>query len=353
MRILHLLNYVGVGGSERYIRNLSEILNKQNHEIILLYNEDGGGLKLFNNRKIQLEMKSILDFRAAMQLKDIVEREKIDIVHTHFLRENAIAVTSKLFGMKKPVIYTRHMVTNLTPLQSSINSLYFRGNSKIIAVSKIVKAQLKEQGVGENKITIIPPPIISKIDQVDKIKPDGEFWIISLGRLSAEKGYIFFLDSLEELFSDGKFPNWKVKILGSGELEGEMKRKIDSGILKDRVEMVGFIEEPSKYLAGSDIFVNHSKEEAFGLSTLEAVQFGLPIIIPQSAGIKDYFNEENNSALMYEYGDVKGLANKISELVQDDYLRQTLTTNANNIFMDNFSQENIANRIKEIYMGEK
>ena len=151
MNILHLINYTGGGGTENYIYSLIEKVDREN--ILVVYNEKGDGYQKFENlgiNMIQMDMKSFHDIKASKKLKYICSEYKIDIVHTHFLRENFIALISKFLGNKVKVINTRHMLDKNHGLIKYINRFMTRFNHKIIAVSQAVERLLFEEISSKN-----------------------------------------------------------------------------------------------------------------------------------------------------------------------------------------------------------
>lgn len=351
MKVLHILNYVGRGGSESYIKNLVNTKNPSiTHELV--YNIDGDGLSEFKEigmKATQISMNSSLDLMAAIKIKHYVKENNVDLVHTHFMRENGIAFLSSLIGMKAPIINTRHMVSVINKNAAVLNRLFFTRNHSIFAVSSIVREKLIEEGVHPEKIITLPPPfpLIESDEAVEK--PEGEKWILSVGRLSEEKGPLFFIDALEVLFHE--VDNVKVLIIGNGRLEEETRKRIEKYHLEDKIVMLGYNPKPYHYLKSADLYVNHSREEAFGLSVVEAAQCKAPLLITQNCGASDYFNEENESALTYPFGDKGALAKKASAILKDPDLREKLVNNAEHIVTDVINREAIIAKIEKTYEG--
>lgn len=353
MKILHILNYVGRGGSESYIKNLAQTNDKNiSHELI--YNIDGGGLDEFKKLGIkatQCDLNSPFDFKAAKFLKRYVKENDVDLVHTHFMRENGIVALAKMTGLKIPEINTRHMVNAISKKAAIFNQFFFRKNAHIIAVSSIVRDQLIKEGVKAEKIITLPPPfpVVENVEPVQK--PEGEKWIISVGRLSKEKGPDFFVDGIAELFKDEALDNYKAIIIGYGDMEAELEEKIREYNLESRVQLFGYVPKPYEYLKASDLYVNHSYEEAFGLSIVEVAYCGVPIMMPDNVGAKDFFSEENHSALIYKMGDIKDFTEKAKRILKDGELQKSMTENAQTIVSRDITQEKIIQTIEQIYKG--
>ena len=351
MKVLHILNYVGRGGSESYIKNLVNANNPSiTHELV--YNIDGDGLSEFKEigmKTTRVPMYSSLDLRAAIKIKHYVKENHVDVVHTHFMRENGIAFLSSLLGMRAPIINTRHMVSVINKNAVALNRLFFTRNHSIFAVSSIVREKLTKEGVHPEKIITLPPPFpLIESDEIVE-KPEGEKWILSVGRLSEEKGPLFFIDALEILFHE--MDNVKALIIGNGNLEGETRKKIREYHLEDKIMMLGYNSKPYGYLKSADLYVNHSREEAFGLSIVEAAQCKAPLLITQNCGASDYFNEKNESALTYPFYDKRAFAEKASKILQDPDLREKLVNNAERIVTDEINRETIIAKIEKTYEG--
>lgn len=353
MKIAHLLHHVGVGGAEKYIENLHFALKTHGHELMLIYDQDGGGLKHFTSsgmKVFRVPMRSVRDVSAWKKIKQLVSEEKATLVHTHFMRENAIAVGAGLIGMKTPIVYTRHMLTQISSAAALFNRILFTRNKRIIAVSTSVKRQLTDQGAPDKKIVVIPP-ILSDVSKEEAAvsKESAERWMISIGRLSPEKGHMFLLQAIKVLFEDEDLNSWKLLIIGSGEEERRIRRFIQENGLEDRILLKGYIKDPYRYLRASDIYINHSEEEAFGLTIAEAVQCGVPVVMADNSGARDYFNRENDGALLYRYGEVTELVVALKQLIQGEELRKTLSGNATRILHEELKQEKIVSEILRIY----
>ena len=97
-RVLHLLNYAGQGGTEQYIRTLLQALEGQGVQAELACNEAGPLAQWAEARGLpvhSLAMASPFDRGAVKALAALCRDRKIDVIHTHYLRENYIALQAK------------------------------------------------------------------------------------------------------------------------------------------------------------------------------------------------------------------------------------------------------------------
>lgn len=157
----------------------------------------------------------------------------------------------------------------------------------IITVSKTVENSFKEVYGQESKVSTIFNPIDvadikirgqEGIAEFDK----GVLNLVTVGRLVSQKGYDILLRVVKHLKEDGF--NFKLRILGEGELYGKLLAYIEENSLQDYVELVGFKKNPYPYIANSDLFVCSSRSEGYSLVIAEALVLGVPVISTYCSG---------------------------------------------------------------------
>jgi glycosyltransferase involved in cell wall biosynthesis len=154
------------------------------------------------------------------------------------------------------------------------------------------------------KISYIPNPL--SFQNPNKIFRKKNI-ILAAGRLDKIKGF----DLLIDRFSENKkiLKNWKLNIAGDGDEYNSLLNKIKSKKLEGKVNLLGGVTDMSKLYEESKIFIMSSHYEGFGMVTLEAMQFGLPIISNINDGskllVKDSFN-----GFIFDFND-QGLFSKI------------------------------------------
>ena len=104
----------------------------------------------------------------------------------------------------------------------------------------------------------------------------GEKLIVSVGRITYQKGQWHLLRAIKKLSDDG-IPV-RLLILGDGELRTALEKQAVQLGISDRVRMPGFVENPYRYMAQADVFVMSSLYEGFSNAILEALACGVPVI---------------------------------------------------------------------------
>jgi glycosyltransferase involved in cell wall biosynthesis len=150
-----------------------------------------------------------------------------------------------------------------------------------------------------------------------KNKIDKENIIISSGRLDKIKQF----DLLIKVFANIKHNNYKLIILGEGSERKNLQELINNYNLTNRVFLIGYVNNSDEYLKKSKIFVCTSKYESFGLVSVEAMEYGLPVVSFDFPAAK-FISGENNSLVLVPQDNIKALTEQIDELIDNqDYYK--------------------------------
>lgn len=144
-------------------------------------------------------------------------------------------------------------------------------------------------------------------------KPFPEKLVLFLGRLTAQKGPEFFLQIAARVLRENR--NVRFVMAGTGE---KLKELIESGAyhdVGDRFHFTGFLDKQkvNELLSMTDVYCMPSVSEPFGLSALEAAQYGIPAVISKQSGVAEVLTR----ALKADYWDVELMARHIATLLND------------------------------------
>ena len=313
-------------------------------------------------KMIPLRMNSPVDMKAARQLKKLCRQLSINVIHTHFLRENYISILSKIAGNRVTIINTRHMLFENSRKVVLLNRVFTLFNSRIIAVSGHVRDRLIREGISEKKISMIYNGVDP--DEWNCSSPanfrkdmgiaDEDMLITSVSRFSPEKGHDFIIDVIgymkknsSALGLTGK--KYKFALAGVGPLEEAIKEKIKANGLQDDVFLPGYVDNVKEMLRDSDIFIAHSENEALGIAILEAMASGLPVITTDSGGTSEIVNEREQTGILVDYGDVQGYAEGLAMLINDSQLRRKYSDNGMRIVKERFSLDKTVAETYNLY----
>jgi glycosyltransferase involved in cell wall biosynthesis len=375
IKVLHLINYLGTGGTEKYIYSLAAKLHNRLCRFYIAYSVEGNGRMPFEKSGVdllKLEMKSPFDIGAARKLKKFCSHHSIDVIHTHFLRENYIAILSKIIGNRVKIINTRHMLLESSKAVIAANRFFTQYNDKIIAVSAKVKEQLLKEGIRPDKVKLIYNGIDP--EQWNTHTPlsfrreagiaEDEIVIASVARFSPEKGHEFLLDGIrtfkdmlnsiptkDTITSDLKNTRFRFVLVGDGELHGQIVKKAKALGLHDDILFTGYRQNIKDILKSSDIFISHSSSEAFGISILEAMASGLPVIATDSGGTAEIVNDRLKSGILIDYGDKEAMAVSIILLLQNRELMNEYIENGYKIIREHFNLDKTSEETYNLYAG--
>ncbi|MDJ0646049.1 MAG: glycosyltransferase family 4 protein [Flavobacteriaceae bacterium] len=197
--------------------------------------------------------------------------------------------------------------------------LYPRSKGFIAQTKRAADFKIKKF---DNKLNIkIIPNAIKEIDVVDEPKKNI---IVSVGRLSYEKGHDRLIEAFAKL---NGVHNWKLLLAGSGPLLEQLRKLSKDLDLFDRVEFLGKVQNIDRLLSGASIFVLPSRLEGFPNALCEAMSAGLPCICFDSIPTETIV-ENNVNGIVVEEGDIEQLASALKFLIENESERKRIGKNA-------------------------
>lgn len=226
-------------------------------------------------------------------------------------------------------------------LERPIGRVYRR--VAVEAVSESTRNDLVSRGLPAESIVVIPNGVDLELYSPDPAEPKFEEpTLLYLGRLKQYKRVDLILRALALLRDEGVHA--RLIIAGQGDAADDLRRLRSELGLEDRVEMPGFVGEELKrnYFRRAWIHLLTSPKEGWGITNLEAAACGTPTIASDSPGLRDSV-VDGVTGYLVPHGDVRALADRIRELLEDTELRERLGEQARE-FADGFSWDRAAER---------
>jgi glycosyltransferase involved in cell wall biosynthesis len=335
------------GGAQKYIFETACNLKKDGYNLIVGSDDD-------NDARIVLEMRkygihhvklpfSSGGFRMIESFKgllNVLKDYKVDILHCNDRKSAPIGkIVSDLLGIR--MVYTAHNVFN----NKKITRFSFGKN--IIAVSEGVKKNLLEYfKIDPAKITVIYNGTSIKKPSVDtnlRILKEFDFQendrIISfIGRLSEQKGVFYLLEALREVII--QFPYVKLLIIGEGELREDLKTTMLSFGLQSNVLFCGNRKDVAGLIEISEFMISPSLWEGLGISTIESITLGKPVIASSVGGLPEVITDGINGRLVPPK-DSKALATAICSFLRDPVMVKRMGEEAQKIAKEKFSSKKV------------
>jgi glycosyltransferase involved in cell wall biosynthesis len=344
--------YQQFGGEDAVVRAERELLERHGDEV-LLYARHNDETKTFSAfQKAAFFPQTVYSWKSSGEISDVVHGFKPDVAFVHNVYPLlSPSVYHKLHALGVPAVQVLHNFRPFCP-----NGFYYtqgqiceacRGGNYLNAVRKrcykdsyalsglyaltlgsnrlagmvnkvagficlteFFKIKMQEAGVPDSKLFVRPnfvyaPPLSSDAGAAGN-------YAIYMGRLSPEKGCWTLIHAFEKL------PQVPLKILGTGPLEQELKDYVSAKGISN-IQFLGFKSGDEKWqlLRKSLCLVVPSEwYENFPVTVLEAFMASKPVIAARMGGLP-YIVEDGQSGLLFDAGDVGGLAQKIQQLADD------------------------------------
>lgn len=273
--------------------------------------------------------------------KDSNIQSEFDVIHAHDWLTFRAALRLKQ-QTSLPLIVHLHSVERDraggnagNPLVREIESMALLMADKIVAVSQHTKDMIvADYDVPANKIAVVHNSVdkdmLDPLDDTNayhylaSLKAQGYRVVVNVGRLTLQKNLVNLLYAAKEVIA--RAPKTIFLLVGSGEQYFELIHlAADLGIAKN-VIFTAFQRGKNwrDSYAIADLFVMPSISEPFGLTALESIGYGTPVLISRQSGVAEVVK----NCLKVDFWDVHEMANKITALVQNDVLRDELHKNA-------------------------
>ncbi len=336
------------GGAERLVSNLTIHLSKKYNIFILtvyhfknLYPHIGHYYSLKENlgviRKILNSLKFLTIIRP-LRIYSVIRKISPDFILSSMDITNVYSILSKyifrfniplfvyvqnnpIMRYKKKLKYLKFLIRELYPIKS-VNKIITisKGLEKILENYYCIKKDKLQTILNAIDLKLINKKKKEKISMYDKLFDDVNIIkFITIGRLVDQKGHNYLIDSFFEVKK--QVPNSKLIIIGDGTLRQKLEMQIKKRGLKDDVLLLGFKENPIKYLAKSDIFVLPSKYEGLPTVLLLALACGLPIISTDCDTGPREILDNGKYGLLVNVMDIEDLVSKMILLAKNNELK--------------------------------
>lgn len=366
-KILFAVHTLQVGGAERVLLNILKNIDKDKYDITVLalvndgiYIEELKKIKeihykyIFNpfckqrkesettflykmGRKLvsqiwKIYLFLIKHFPRMLYKKGIKEKYDVEIAFLEGKVSKIIANSTNHDSKKIAWIHTdiHNESRNKVFKSNEEEKECYKKFDKIICVSEEVKKRfIKKTGIHENVYVQINPipskEIIEKAKEpIEEVLSRNGYVVSTVGRLVKEKGYDRLLEVHRRLIIEGiTHTLW---IIGDGEEKKNLESYIKKNNLEQTVNLLGFKENPYKYVKNSDIFVCSSRVEGLSSAVLEATILEKVIVSTDCPGAKEILGSDGQAALIVK-NSTEGLYNGLKQILTDSTKREELKQN--------------------------
>lgn len=247
-------------------------------------------------------------------LKRAINEIQPNVIHAHWIIPQGFVTSLLPRKYKVPFVVTTHG-GDIFGLQGKVPTAMkrhtLRNAKRITVVSNAIKDEILKKIDNKLKIEVIPMGVDSKLfspkkkDNSIKIKYKiGGPFLLFVGRLAEKKGVKYLIDAMPEVVNN--FPKAKLMIIGTGDLEKELKDQAKKLKIEKNIIFTGAIQNKDlpKYYATADIFVGPSviakggDREGLPVTLMEAMASGCVVIASDLEGNKDIIEDGKNGFLV-------------------------------------------------------
>lgn len=350
-KITILALHLGYGGIEQYLSSLCKMIQDDYKvEIITTYKlQDKPAFEFDKNIKIKYlinkgpnkeELKTAIKEKAFLNILKEGIKTIIILYKKIFYNIEAVEntnskyiITTRDFQNYIAGEYSRQEIIKIATEHNYHNNNKKYINTLIESVSKtnyfvLVSEELKE--FYSNKVSATCLYIPNVIDNLPKKEAKGNsHTLISIGRLSKEKGQIDLIDVVSII--KNKYKDIKLYLIGDGEEKEKLEKYIKKNKLEKYIILTGFLakKDIELKLLESSVFVTTSHTESFGLVVLEASSYKLPVVAFDSAkGIKALLSDGNG--ILVSDRNKNKMAKEIIKLFEDKEHYEKIATKGYN-----------------------
>jgi glycosyltransferase involved in cell wall biosynthesis len=363
MRLTLVISSLQAGGAERVMTTLANYWTAKGWEISILTFDDGATPPFYNiDEKVfhtPLDIASnsknsvaglMNTLKRVQVLRHAIRDSRPDAIISFMERTNVITLLA-VRGLNIPTIISERC----NPKLNSIGKSWEQLRQWTYPLADLIVVQSK--GVLEyfpprmqTRACVIPNPVVpphinDALNHSGLNEPDvpatgllGGPTIISMGRLSRQKGFDYLLQAFAHLKPHHR--NWKLTILGEGPQRKELESLRRSLLLEDSAFLPGSVANPNAFLKQASLFVLSSRYEGFPNALCEAMACGLPVIAADCEYGPQDIVRHNVDGLLIPREDGNALISAMNQLMTSRQERDRLARRASEV-IDRFALERV------------
>lgn len=362
IKILQTIRQGKIGGGETHVINLVEALNKDLYESVVLSFTKGpmvDHMEALGIKTYVIETETPFDFTKWAEVKAILEKENIDLVHAHGTRANSNTNSSaRKLGI--PVLYTVHGWSFHPDQNFLLRNLRIWGEKYLVNHSTLTlcvsDSNLNDAG---KEFEMKRAQVIKSGINLKKFNPDGLFTdvrkelciaadVVLIGyivRVTKQKDPLTLIRAIALMPED---PKVKFLLVGDGDLKQEVIQMAKELNVFERIIFVDFRQDIPDVLNAIDIYCLPSLWEGLPIGLLEAMAMRKAIVATAIDGTEEVIHHLENGLLIPVKSPEK-LAEALLLVAGQQELRDKLGRNAAKTIAHDFSIERMTEKIEKVY----
>lgn len=372
--------YKGGGGPDKTILNSAALHDKSRVYVLVTYIRQPGDdefqiadmAKSLGINYVDLVDRKMLDWTCICQLKELICKEKIALLHTHDDKTMLYGFILKYLVPGLRIMYTCHSHSEYAreSFDNSYNYLQFILRKKfilclmrqhaapILTISENTRQRLIRGGLKQDNVTVIYNGIDIDHWCRSKAKPclrkelnleENDLLVGTVARITYDKDFPTFFEVARRVTK--QMPNVKFVIVGDGygdELE-QAKMDVAALDLEHTVYFTGHRTDLRDIYSSFNLFLMTSLTEGLPNTALEAMAMEVPVVSTAVGGVPELVVEHENG-LLCPVGDAEALAASVSSLLQQPQLRQEMARKSRKRIEDKFNFSKRVRLLEDFYL---
>jgi len=278
-------------------------------------------------------------------------REDFDIIHAHF-PNMGMRYMEVMGTLNVPMVISFRGLSFPAPLMENPEAFnqIFEQAPRFIAVADYLRKLAAEHGCDPEKVYVLPTEV-----DTDYFRPEDRRGrerivpvILTVGRLSWEKGYPYAMEAMARLRDQGV--SFEYRVVGGGKGKAEVLAAIEDFGLEDRVKMLGPLQrnDVREQMQQADVFLLPSLVEGIGGVLLEAQATALPVVATNAGGLSEAVLHEKTGFIVPRR-DPEAIALKLRILIEHPEKRFKMGDAARDWVERNFNKEKTIEELIGLY----
>jgi sugar transferase (PEP-CTERM/EpsH1 system associated) len=361
LKIGHVVHQLGIGGLERIVVTLMEGVD-QREFTSSVYGIAGGGELMREMESKGFEVRVLakgagLAPLIPFRLASLFKKDHVDVVHCHNFGAFAYgAVAGRMAGVRG-IVYTAHgPVFPSRPRQAFFQRLPLA--DRVVTVSEFLRrGAVEETGLDPSRVITIrngidysryakKDPSISTAKRVEIGAKERDVVIGVVARLSPEKDHHTLIEAFARVV--GGRPESRLVVVGDGELMPSLRERCAALGIERSVIFLGSRTDVPDLLATFDVFAISSREEGLGITILEAMAAGVPVIATSVGGIPEII-EHGVAGITVPPGDPSVFADAIEWVLSHKAAAEEMAAKARDRIRDGFGIDRMIEAYEDLY----
>jgi glycosyltransferase involved in cell wall biosynthesis len=321
VRIVHFLDRLTFGGLQTVVMDLAEAQRQAGHSVELALRNPKSNNPAAAERMAAAGVRLATPFRGLRRhwlmapptvirsLADYIGQERFDVVHSHHpFSLHFVSPACRVAGA--PHVNTMHATAMIPRMTAWEKVVYFAAaqmTDRTVSVHRESEAALRGFfPLPAEKLRVVENGIaLGRYFGVPRRPARDVITFGAVGRMQPVKNHRLLIEAFAA--AHARHPGIRLRILGGGPLEDELRQRASELGVGPSVELCPFRPDPWSFLAEVDVFCLSSDSEGLPMSLLEALASGLPVVSTSVGGVPDVVRK-TDSGWLAPAGDVAGYA---------------------------------------------